>query len=169
MSEKNCEGRGMGRQQERLWQAGTSLVPCGFSLRLVEVECLRKMAPRSPLPCSWWSNWKSGCSGRHTEHFFIGKNLDEGQGWMFEKYFFPRHVFWGYCFARSPQRILSLFQNRIVMLLQPWLWMFSFVMRSPLYTCFHGLHNTQDIQVKINILLGIKLEEILFPIENPWD
>ena len=121
MSEKNYEGRGMGRQQERLWQVGTSLVPCGFSLRLVEVECLCKMAPRSPLPCPWWSNWKSGCSGRHTEHFLIGKNLDEGQGWMFEKFFFPRHVFWGYCFALSPQRILSLFQNRIVMLLQPWL------------------------------------------------
>ena len=90
MSEKNCEGRGMGRQQERLWQVGTSLVPCGFSLRLVEVGCLCKMAPRSPLPCPWWSNWKSGCSGRHTEHFLIGKNLDEGQGWMFEKFFFPR-------------------------------------------------------------------------------
>ena len=42
--------------------------------------------------------------------------------------------------------------------------MFSFVMRSPLCTCLHGLHNTQDIQVIINTLLRIKLEEILFPI-----
>ena len=50
MSQKNCEGRGMGRQQERLWQAGTSLVPCGFSLRLVEIEFLCKMPPWSPLP-----------------------------------------------------------------------------------------------------------------------
>lgn len=85
ISQKNCERRGMGRQQERLWQAGTSLVPCGFSLRLVEIGCLCKMRPWSPLPRPWWSNWKSGCSGRHTEHFLTGKNLDEGQGWMFKK------------------------------------------------------------------------------------
>lgn len=42
--------------------------------------------------------------------------------------------------------------------------MFSFVMCSLLYTCLHGLNNTQDTQVIINTLPRNKLEEILFPI-----
>ena len=36
-SQKNCERRGMGKEQERLWQAGPSLLHCGSSVSLVEL------------------------------------------------------------------------------------------------------------------------------------